>query len=285
MRAIGSLLHDAGVAFMKSRPSRLAAAMSCYATFSLAPLALLTVVFAAWYGRDPDFLHRLAEPLRDLVGVQNERTIEGLFKLLGQGQIGFRSTLLGLSSVLFGASGVFVEVQGALNTIWHAPEEPSYWRTYLRQRGLTFLMLAVCGALLIASLVIFAALTMLQNFFSAFIVLPFVTLRVSHGVVSVLLLTALFALVFKVLPDVTMHWRDVLLGSLVTALLFTLGKVVMGWYLGRFLFASVYGPVSSLVALLFWIFYSCHIFLFGAHFTYIYACRYGTLAQESERHE
>ena len=278
LRHIGSLIKASGVEFFSSRPARLAAAMCCYCAFSLAPLALLAVLFASWYGRDPDFLQRLFEPLREVMGAENARTMEGLFSMMGHAQLGTRGTLLGFSSLMFGASGMFVEVQGALNTIWHAPEEPSYWRTYIRQRFLTFVMLLVCGLLLVASLVIFALLTVFANFFADHFPLPFDTLRILHTVVSIGLLSILFALIYKVLPDVQMHWRDVLLGSVVTALLFTLGKSIMGWYLGRFALASVYGPVSALVVLLFWIFYSCQIFLFGAHFTYVYACRYGTLA-------
>jgi membrane protein len=276
--AMGELLKDAARAFFNAHPSRLAAAISFYAAFSLAPLTILLVMLTGWYARDPGFDRYLELALKDLMGGHNAKTLLGLVTLIGQDPGATHITAFGLFSLAFGASGVFVEVQGALNTIWEAPVEESYWRSYLRQRLWTFVMLLGMAALLLLSVVAFALLTMLHNFFERHVDLPLTLLRLVHGTASFLVMTVLFAKVYKLLPDVQLWWRDVLLGGAVTSALFTLGKAVMGWYLGRFGLTSVYGPAAALVAILFWLYYSALIFLYGAHFTYVYARKYGSLA-------
>jgi membrane protein len=139
-------------------------------------------------------------------------------------------------------------------------------------------MLLCSGALLAGSLTAFALLTVLSNFFASKADIPFDGLRVAHGLLSFVLVSLVFALVYKALPDVILRWKDVLFGGVVTSVLFTAGKAIMGWYLGRFGLASVYGPAAALMAILFWLYYSSYIFLYGAHLTYHYARRYGSLA-------
>lgn len=278
LRELDRLLRDAASAFWNTHPSRLAAAISFYAAFSLAPMTVLGVMVTGWYGRDPNFVTNFSLTLRALLGTQNARTVEGILSLTAAGEWSIQATLFGFVSIIFGASGIFGEVQAALNTIWKAPVIDCFWRGYMRQRAWTFVMLLFTGLLLAASLTAFALLTALANYFASRADIPFDILRVAHGAFSFLLVTAAFALVYKALPDVILHWRDVLLGGVVTSALFTTGKVVMGWYLGRFGIASVYGPAASLMAILFWLYYSSLIFVFGAHLTYLYARRHGSLA-------
>jgi membrane protein len=272
------LLKDASTAFFNAHPCRLAAAISFYAAFSLAPLTVLGVMITGWYAQDPGFLTNLSHTMRALLGAQNARTVEGMVSLVAQDQWTFEATAFGVFSLLFGASGVFGEVQAALNTIWDAPTGESFWKGYLRQRAWTFVMLFCTGALLAGSLTAFAFLTVLSNYFASRADIPFDGLRVGHGLLSFVLVSAIFSLVYKALPDVVLRWKDVLLGGVVTSILFTTGKAVMGWYLGRFGLASVYGPAAALMAILFWLYYSSLIFVFGAHLTYVYARRYGSLA-------
>jgi len=272
------LLKDTSQAFFDAHPSRLAAAISFYGAFSLAPMTVLGVLVTGWYARDASFLQNFSLTLRALLGVHNARTVEGMVALMAQGSWGIQVPLFSLVSLLFGAAGIFGEVQAALNTIWHAPVAESFWKGYLRQRAWTFVMLLCAGALLAGSLTAFAFLTVLANYFASHADIPFDGMRVGHGLLSFVLVSAIFSLVYKALPDVILRWKDVLLGGVITSLLFTAGKGVMGWYLGRFGVASVYGPAGALMAMLFWLYYSSFIFLFGAHLTYVYARRYGSLA-------
>lgn len=275
---LGKLLKDATDAFLNAHPCRLAAAISFYAAFSLAPMTVLGVIVTGWYAQDPGFVSNLSLTMRALLGVQNARTVEGMVSLVVQDQWSLEATVFGVVSLLFGASGIFGEVQSALNTIWDAPTDEPFWKGYLRQRAWTFVMLFFTGALLTASLAGFAFLTVLANYFASRAELPFDGLRAAHGLFSFVLVSAVFSLVYKALPDVVLRWKDVLLGGIITSLLFTAGKAAMGWYLGRYGLASVYGPAAALMAMLFWLYYSSLIFVFGAHLTYVYARRFGSLA-------
>lgn len=272
------LLKDTAKAFFDAHPSRLAAAISFYGAFSLAPMTVLGVMLTGWYARDSSFLTNFSLTLRALLGAHNARTVEGMVELTAHGDWGIQVPVFSLVSLLFGAAGIFGEVQAALNTIWHAPPAESFWKGYLRQRAWTFVMLLCAGVLLAGSLTAFAFLTVLANYFASHTNLHIDTLRIGHGILSFVLVSAIFSLVYKALPDVILHWRDVLLGGVVTSTLFTLGKAIMGWYLGRFGVASVYGPAGAMMAMLFWLYYSSFIFLFGAHLTFAYARRYGSLA-------
>lgn len=266
------------MAFLDAHPTRLAAAISFYAAFSMAPLIVLGVWVTGWIARDPGFLQSFSLAIRALLGTHNARTVAGVVELAAQGEWSVHATVFGLISLVFGASGIFAEVQAALNTIWHAPVEESFWKCYLRQRAWTFVMLLLIVVVLAGSLAAFTLLTVFANYFASRWDIPFDGLRLAHGLVSFLLVSAVFALAYKALPDVVLRWQDVLLGGTVTSGLFTGGKAIMGWYLGRFGVASVYGPAAAVMALLFWLYYSSLIFVFGAHLTYIYARRYGSLA-------
>lgn len=272
------LLKDTSKAFIDAHPSRLAAAISFYGAFSLAPMTVLAVMVTGWYARDSDFLTNFALTLRALLGAHNARTVEGMVELTADGDWGIQVPIFSLVSILFGAAGIFGEVQAALNTIWHAPVDESFWKSYFRQRAWTFVMLLCAGFLLAGSLAGFTFLTVVANYFATRTDLHFDTLRVGHSVLSFVLVSAIFSLVYKALPDVVLHWKDVLLGGVVTSTLFTAGKGIMGWYLGRFGVASVYGPAGAIMAMLFWLYYSSFIFLYGAHLTFQYARRYGSLA-------
>lgn len=277
--ALRTLLTDALGAFWEANPTRLAAAISFYAAFSLAPLTVLAVILTSHYAAaDPGLSDNFFLTLKTLMGSQNATTIDGLVTLIGGGEWSVQATIFGVLSLLFGASGVFGEIQAALNTIWKAPVGTSYWRGYLHQRLWTFLMLLFSGAILAGSLIAFAYVTVLANYFGNFVHLPFDLLRLGHGVLSFVIVSVVFAAIYRALPDVVLHWRDVLLGGIVTSLLFTVGKALMGWYLGRYSLASVYGPAAAIMAILFWLYYSSLIFLFGAHLIFVYARRYGSLA-------
>ena len=184
---------------------------------------------------------------------------------------GIWATIVGVGTLLLTASGMFGEMQTALNKIWKADPKASGVGRLLRARAASLGLVAALGFLLIVSLVVSTAITAFGDHLNA--VLPFGNLIISliNFLVSLALLSLLFAAIYKVLPDTSIRWRDVVLGGVVTAVLFTIGKSLIGWYLGSSAIASSYGAAGGLILLLFWIYYSAQIFLFGAEFTKVYA--------------
>jgi membrane protein len=190
------------------------------------------------------------------------------------------ATVVGMITLLATASGVFGEMQSALNAIWKAKPAGTTVSRLIRARAASLGLVATLGFLLLVSLVVSAGLTAFGNYLNA--ILPFgkLILSVLNGVISVLLTAVLFAAIYKVLPDRRIAWRDVLIGAVVTAILFTIGKSLIGWYIGSSAVASSFGAAGALIVLLLWIYYSALIFLFGAEFTKIYANRRGSMRDE-----
>jgi membrane protein len=190
---------------------------------------------------------------------------------------GIIATIVGMMTLMITASGVFSELQSTLNAIWKA--EPTGLTTVsrlIRARAASLGLVAALGFLLMVSLVVSAALTAFGNYLNS--ALPFGALLLAwmHFVVSLLLISALFAAIYKILPDRHLEWRDVVVGGVVTAILFNIGKSRIGWYIGSSAIASSYGAAGALIVLLLWIYYSIQIFLLGAEFTKIYANRHGS---------
>jgi len=197
---------------------------------------------------------------------------------------GMLATTIALLTLLFGASGVFVELRASLNTIWEAPPQAFSWGDVIWQRFVSFASVIALGLFLLVSLMLSAALTVIEKFFSGIMPLHFAILsEIANFIVSLLVLAALFALVFKFVPDIAIHWRDVAIGAVATAVLFTIGKVLLAIYLGTAGVGSTYGAAGSLVALVVWVYYSAQIFFFGAVFTRIYADTLGSQAARRER--
>jgi membrane protein len=241
----------------------------------LTPLLLIVVAIAGLvFGRQAA-QSQLLWQIQQLVGSQGANAIQPLLQGARDTTQGVLATILGLLTFLFGASGVLVELRSSLNTIWEAPERhrPGLQMiAYLiRERLMTFGLVLSIGFLLIVSLAVNAWIAALGTFSVQHLKGLEGLLQVANSLVSFVVITGLFAAIYKILPEVRIEWEDVILGSIVTSLLFTVGKFLIGVYLGKATFASTYGAAASVVILIVWVYYSAQIFFFGAAFTKVFA--------------
>lgn len=284
IKGLWRFLNELVALWQQRNVARLAAALAYYSAISIAPLLIIVLAIAGLAMGSKEAQQQLVVQMRGLVGEQGGQVVEMVIENADRPSLASLAGILGLFVLLWGATNVFVELQDALNTIWGVAPKPGrrLWIT-LRARLLSFAMVLVIGFLLLVSLVISTALTLLSNFLSG--LLPgfdLLWLGVNF-LISLSVITLLFGLLFKVLPDVIVAWRDVWLGAAVTALLFVVGKSLIGFYLGQQSFGSAYGAAGSLVVLLIWVFYSAQIVLVGAAFTQVYATHYGQGVEPSEQ--
>jgi len=260
-----------------------AAALAFYTLFSLAPVLVVVVAVAgAIFGADA-VRGQIYYEFRQVVGEQTAGFVQQLLQSAAQPKAGTVAAILGTATLVFGASGVFVQLQDALNTIWGVcPKPGAVFTTLLRKRLLSFATILGIGFLLMVSLVLSAGLTAFGNFLEAHLKTPLWLLDTGNFFLSFLLITLLFALIYKLLPDVRLTLRDVGSGAVVTSLLFTVGKAGIGFYIGHTSTASAYGAAGSAVILLLWVYYSTLIFLVGAEFTRIYSRRHREIEGKSQ---
>ena len=256
------------------------ASLAFYTLLSLTPLLLVVVSVAGLVFGQRAAESQIVFQIQGLAGPQGANGIQALLEGTRNKAHGLIATLIGLFTLLFGASGVLLELRDALNTIWETPTPAtSGVRSIiqmLKERLFSFALVLAIGFLLLVSLVVNAWIAALGAFSSQWLPLPEALLQAADSLVSFLVITGLFAAIYKIMPDARIEWRDVLLGAAVTSLLFTLGKLLIGLYLGRATFASTYGAAASIVALIVWVYYSGQIFFFGAEFTKLFAGRYGS---------
>ena len=276
IRSLPSLLKETAAEWMSDNALRLSASLAYYAIFSLAPLLLVVVSIAGLvFGQDAA-RHQLAQSIQQLAGEQAGHAIEGIAKNPEHKSASLFATIIGLIVLLFGASGVFGELKNALNNIWGVAIKPG--RSLLQilsDRLLSFGMVLGVGFLLLISLVVTAALTALSTYMRGLLQWPPALLHSADFAISLAVVTVLFAMIFKILPNVKLRWHDVWIGAIGTALLFALGQFLIGLYLGKSTVASSYGAAGSVIIVLLWIYYSGCILFFGAEFTKVYARRYG----------
>jgi membrane protein len=262
---------------------QLGAALAYYTIFSLAPLLLIAISVAGlFFGREAA-QGQIVSQIDQLVGRQGATAIQTMVANAGKQGSGVLGTVVGIVTILFGATGVFVQLQSALNRIWDVEARPDLgiW-SFVRTRFLSFGMVLGVGFLLLVSLVISAAIAALDSWATGLFPGAEVLIGIVSFLVGIALITLLFAMIYKYLPDVKIAWRDVWVGAAVTTVLFLIGKVLIGLYLGNSSVASGYGAAGSLVILLLWIYYSTQILFFGAELTQIYAARYGSRIEPSE---
>jgi membrane protein len=254
---------------------RLGAALAYYTVFSLAPLLIITIAVAGLAFGQSATQSKIVDTFHGLLGAQGAQAIEYLLKTASRPGSGVIATVIGIVTILIGATGVFAELQSALNQIWGVRALPGRTiRTALRQRFLSAAMIMGIAFLLLVSLLITTALTAVGNFLSDALPGGVFLWHVINFGVSLAVTAVLFGAIFKVLPDVQIEWRDTAVGALITAVLFTVGKLAIGLYLGNSS-ASVYGAAGSLLVLLVWVYYSAQIFLVGVEYTKAYALRRG----------
>jgi membrane protein len=262
--------------------TRLAAALAYYTAFAIAPLLVIAIAIAGYFFGDEAARDQVGQQVSGVLGSTAGEAVNDMVQRAGANQgSGIAATVIGIATLLFGASGVFGELQNALNTIWEVAPKPNQgiWAT-IRQRFFSFAMVLGVGFLLLVSLVISTALGAIGQFFGGdepTLIWKVISFLISFGVT-----TALFALIFKYLPDAKIQWGDVWIGAAATALLFTIGKAALGWYLGRESTTSAYGAAGSFVALLLWVYYTAQILFLGAEFTQVYARRYGSKIEPAE---
>ncbi len=279
-----SLLKQTVAEWQRDKVSRLAAALAYYTTFSLAPVLVIAIAVASFLFEQSTVQTRIVEQLQGLLGDNGaELVTEMLTGSQAQSDSGFWATIISVVLLIVGASGLFVQLQDALNTVWNVvPKKDEGLRKLVRDRFLSFGMVLVIGFLLLVSLMLSAVLSAVSGMFGD--VLPgfawgwqLLNAAVSFGVI-----TLLFGLIYKILPDAEISWGDIWIGAAMTALLFTIGKALIGLYLGNSSVASAYGAAGSFVVLLLWIYYSAQILLFGAEFTQVYANRFGSRIRPDE---
>jgi membrane protein len=276
-QGIGSLLRDSFYAWIDDNAPAHGAALAYYTVFALAPLLIIVIAIAGLvFGREAAQGHILSQ-IQGLVGEQGGRAVQAMLENARQPGAGIVASVIGLIMLIIASTGVFAQLQVSLDTIWRVTPKPGRGILgIIRDRLLSFLMVLVAGFLLLVSLVLSAALAALGKFFSYLLPVPEAVLHGVNFVVSFAVITLLFAAIYKVLPDAKISWSDVWIGAAVTSLLFSLGKFVIGLYLGKGSVASAYGAAGSLVIILVWVYYSAQILLYGAEFTAVYAIRYGS---------
>jgi membrane protein len=248
--------------------------------FSIAPLLLIAISVAGLIFGEEAARGQVVTQIQGMVGREGGEAIEGAIQNASKPSTSILATIIGLATLFLGASGVFGQLKDALNTIWEVKPKPGRGiLATIKERFLSFTMVLGVGFLLLTSLVISAALAALGTFMSGLLPGLDILWQVVNFVISFAVVTLLFALIYKVLPDVKIAWRDVWIGAAVTALLFTIGKFLLGLYLGNASVGSAYGAAGSLLVILVWIYYSAQILFFGAEFTQVYAKRQGRVLE------
>lgn len=278
-----SLLKDTYNEWDKHQATRFGASVALYTLFSLAPLLILAAAVVALVFSQARAQTEIVSQAQNMMGQHGADAVKQLLSSAQKPTNGFFATAIAFITLLFGASGVFVELRDALNIMWEAPQKSSsgIW-SMVRDRLFSFGMVLSVGFVLLVSLLLSAALSVIEKFFGHIVPLPAPLLYVVNIVLSFAVVTGLFALMYKVVPDVRVGWRDVTIGALGTALLFTIGKFALGLYLGMASVGSTYGAAGSLVAVIVWVYYSAQIFFFGAEFTHVYSRRHGTRAKTAK---
>ena len=268
-KTIWPMLCQTFSAWNEHEATRLGAALAFYTILSLAPLAILVVGIGALLFGYSTAQSQLLSQVESMIGHQGSEAVKGMIEHAQKPASGTFASIIGVITLLFGASGVFGELRSALNKMWDVkPEsEGGVWRT-IKQHFFSFGMVLAVGFLLLVSLVISAALAALGKFFDGFLPLPEFALSAINFVVSLVGIAVLFALIFRYVPETKIAWKDVWIGATVTALLFTIGEFLVGLYLGKAAVGSAYGAAGSLVVVIVWVYYSAMIFLFGAEFTH-----------------
>jgi membrane protein len=267
-----SLLKETYTKWSDRQAPRLGASVAFYSILSFAPLlVLITAVIALVFGHQ-SAQGALVNEARELIGERGADTVQTLLKNAQQPASGVFASLVAFVMLLFGASGVFSELQDALNLMWDVKSQTaSGLKGMIRQRLFSFGMVLSVGFLLLVLLILSAALAYIGRSFAQLVTMPPFVMQTINFLVSFVVIAGLFGLMFKYVPATKIPWKDVLVGAVGTALLFTIGKQLLGLYLGKASVGSTYGAAGSLVAMVVWIYYSAQIFFFGAEFTHVYA--------------
>ena len=282
VKEITSLIRATVQNWQNDRAPRLGAALAYYMALSLAPSVVIMLAVAGWAFGARAAEGRLVWQIQGLVGHDGAKVVQALIEGANRPSRGLAATLLGLVTLFLGATAVVSELKDALNTIWRVPDDSnsSTSRTIfnlVKERVLSFAFVVGAGLFLLASLILNVWISSADKYLRSVAVPPQALIRTADWVVSFVVISALLAFIFKVLPHVPLKWADVTVGAVLTSLLFTAGKLLLGLYLAKAGFTDTYGAAGSLVVLLVWIYYSAQVLYLGAEFTRVYACRFGSM--------
>jgi membrane protein len=278
-RALLDLLKQAVLSWKADYAPSMGAALAYYTVFSVAPLLLIVISVAGLVFGQEAARGEILTQLSGLMGEQGARAVQGMLEAVNKPREGIIATVVGVALLVVGATTVFGELQDALDRIWRVPQRKASpgLLNLLRVRLLSFGMIMGIGFLLMVSLLASAALAALGKWWAPVFGAWAALAQGVNFVFSFVMVTVGFAMIYKIMPRARVQWRDVWIGAAVTALLFTIGKHLIGLYIGKSSVASGYGAAGSLVVVLVWVYYSAQIFLLGAEFTWVYARRYGSL--------
>jgi membrane protein len=270
------MIKDTVLSFIEDSALSRGAAIAFYTVTSIAPVLLIVVAIAGLvFGREAA-QNAISGQLTGLMGQQTADVLQAAIASAAGKSSSILASMVGIATLVLTASGVFGEMQSTLNAIWKTEPRATTVSRLIQARAVSLGLVAALGFLLIVSLAVSAGLTAFGNYLDSIMPIGRFILPALNFVVSFALLAVLFAAIYKVLPDRPLEWRDVIFGAVVTAILFTIGKSLIGLYLGSSAIASSYGAAGGLIVLLLWVYYSVMIFLLGAEFTKTYANRHGS---------
>lgn len=277
LKMIWSVIKETFSKWSDDKAPKLAASLSFYTIFSIAPLLLLIIAIAGFVFGNDAAQGRIVEQLQSFVGKESAVLIQNAIKKSSNMQSGIIATVIGVVTLLLGASGVFLELQDSLNMIWKVRRKSGKtWVALIKSRLISFSLIIAVGALLMASLIVSTLISALSDFIERYISIPAFVLSLTDFFVSLVIMVVLFSMIYRILPDVKLSWKDVRIGGIITSLLFILGKYLISLYLGRSTVSSTFGAAGSLAIFIIWIYYTAQILFLGAEFTYVYAVRFGS---------
>jgi membrane protein len=268
---VWNLLKQTATSWLDHKDARLGAALAYYSIFSVGPLILIAIAVAGfWFGQDA-VRGQVSAQIEDVLGTSGARVVQSMLAGAAQPRAGLLATAIGLGTLLFAAIGVVVQLKDALNTVWGVESKKGGAWQFVRTYLVSLAGVLSLGFLLLISLLVSTFLAAGSAYVAPY--MPELMLHALSSAVSLIVIAVLFAMMFKWLPDAEIAWRDVWAGAIVTAVLFEVGKLLIGVYIGKQGLESTYGAAASLVVLLVWVYYSSQIVLLGAEFTHVYAMR------------
>jgi membrane protein len=283
-REVWATIKGTGQEWGEDQLSRLAAALAYYTVFALPPLFVIAIAVAGFVIGRQNAQDRIIAQVQQLVGQAGAQAVAAMIQGARNRSSGLLATILSAILLLFSAAGVFVQLQGAFNTVWDVPPgaKGGFLKTLLTRLEAVTMVIGV-GFLLLISMLISAALSAAGTFAAEYLPASGLLMQVADYLISFAVIAALFALIFRYLPDTDVQWRDVWPGAAITALLFILGQLGIGLYLGHSAVSSTYGAAGSLAVILLWVYYSAQILLLGAEFTQVYAKHLGSRQGKESR--
>jgi membrane protein len=278
-----TLISESVNAFIDDEALTRGAAIAFYTLTSIGPVLFIVVAIAGVVFGEDAARGAISDQLGGLMGQQVSDLLQTAIQSASQRSSGIIAAAVGIGTLIITASGVFTEMQQALNVIWRAEPRGTTMSRLIRARAVSLGLVGALGFLLLVSLVISTLLSALSDYINAYLPSGHIILQTLTFLISFSLITLLFGAIYKVLPDRSIEWHDVLMGAFVTAFLFTVGKLLISFYIGSTAIASSYGAAGSLIVVLLWIYYSTQIFLLGAEFTKVYASHHGSHQRDKRR--